>query len=275
MLIMDLICHLVEPYTFDLIFPASWPNTDITRQFIEMFLVLAIGGELFYFFSSGVDYVFFYDKTWLSHKKMLKNQISREVFSATTSAPFIAMLMTPFMVAEWRGYSKLYEDPSANGGVWGMLLSIALFILWTDFAIYWIHRFLHTFPSLYKYVHKEHHVWIIPTPWAAIAFHPLDGWAQELPYLAFPFLWPLQKHLYIVLYVFILSWTVSIHDRINVVDNYVINSAAHHDLHHRKFDYNYGQYFTFWDRIGGSHMDVDLSGQDKDALPPASSKKTQ
>jgi hypothetical protein len=41
------------------------------------------------------------------------------------------MLMTPIMVAEWRGYGKLYESPSEFYGVWGMLLSIAVFIVWT------------------------------------------------------------------------------------------------------------------------------------------------
>ncbi len=138
--------------------------------------------------------------------------------------------MTPFMVAEWRGYGKLYYYPSEFYGVWGMLLSVAAFIVWTDFAIYWIHRWLHTFPTLYKYIHKEHHVWVIPTPWAAIAFHPLDGWAQEIPYLLFPFFFPLQKHLYLALYIFILSWTCSIHDRINLTEHPFINTAAHHDV---------------------------------------------
>ncbi|RUP51578.1 hypothetical protein BC936DRAFT_147266 [Jimgerdemannia flammicorona] len=33
----------------------------------------------------------------------------------------------------------------------------------------------------------------------------------------------------------------------------VINSSAHHTVHHLYFNYNYGQYFTLWDRIGGSH----------------------
>jgi hypothetical protein len=99
---MDLITTMVEPYSFDLIFPASWPNTDITRQFIEIFVTLAIGGELFYFASSGLDYFFFFDKSWLTHKKILPNQMRREIWSATTSAPFISFLMTPFMVAEWR-----------------------------------------------------------------------------------------------------------------------------------------------------------------------------
>ena len=32
-----------------------------------------------------------------------------------------------------------------------------------------------------------------------------------------------------------------------------INGAAHHVLHHLYFNYNYGQYFTIWDKIGGSY----------------------
>lgn len=30
-------------------------------------------------------------------------------------------------------------------------------------------------------------------------------------------------------------------------------SAAHHTDHHLLFNYNYGQFFTLWDRIGGSY----------------------
>lgn len=75
---MDLIIKLVEPYSFDLLFPETWKNTDITRQFIEVFIVLAIGGELFYFFTSGLDYFFFFDKRWLEHKKILPNQVERK-----------------------------------------------------------------------------------------------------------------------------------------------------------------------------------------------------
>jgi lathosterol oxidase len=32
-----------------------------------------------------------------------------------------------------------------------------------------------------------------------------------------------------------------------------VNGAAHHVLHHLYFNYNYGQYFTIWDKIGGSY----------------------
>ncbi len=32
----------------------------------------------------------------------------------------------------------------------------------------------------------------------------------------------------------------------------IINGGAHHMDHHVYYNYNYGQYFTLWDRIGGS-----------------------
>ena len=35
----------------------------------------------------------------------------------------------------------------------------------------------------------------------------------------------------------------------------IINTSAHHAVHHLYFNYNYGQYFTFWDRFGGSHRE--------------------
>ena len=31
-----------------------------------------------------------------------------------------------------------------------------------------------------------------------------------------------------------------------------INSTTHHDLHHATFNYNYGLYFTWWDKLMGT-----------------------
>lgn len=47
--------------------------------------------------------------------------------------------------------------------------------------IYWMHRTLHTNKFLYKYVHALHHKYNSPetlSPWASIAFNPLDGCLQ-------------------------------------------------------------------------------------------------
>jgi hypothetical protein len=40
--VMDLIVQTLEPYSFDLVFPASWPNTDFSRQLIEVGTLAAV-----------------------------------------------------------------------------------------------------------------------------------------------------------------------------------------------------------------------------------------
>lgn len=104
--------------------------------------------------------------------------------------------------------------------------------------------------------HKPHHLWKIATPFASHAFHPVDGFMQSLPYHVYPFLFPLHKITYLGLYIFVNVWTISIHDgdyRVPRLLRHIINGSAHHTDHHLYFDYNYGQYFTLWDKIGGSY----------------------
>lgn len=43
----------------------------------------------------------------------------------------------------------------------------------------------------------------------------------------------------------------------------VINTSAHHFVHHVYFNYNYGQYFTFWDKLGNSHRQPNDEQYDK------------
>lgn len=38
-----------------------------------------------------------------------------------------------------------------------------------------------------------------------------------------------------------------------VANSAVINGAACHTMHHLYFNYNYGQFTTIWDRLGGSY----------------------
>jgi lathosterol oxidase len=120
-------------------------------------------------------------------------------------------------------------------------------------AIYWIHRWLHEYNWLYKNIHKPHHRWIVSTPFASHAFHPADGFSQSMPYHIFVFLFPLNKTLYLVLFVFVNFWTISIHDQAGFAWGEILNGADHHTIHHRDFLYNYGQYFTLWDKLCGTH----------------------
>lgn len=62
---------------------------------------------------------------------------------------------------------------------------------------------------------------------------------------------------YLGAFILVQFWTIAIHDRAYFVNNSWINGAAHHTIHHLEFNYNYGQYFTLWDRIGGSYKRPD------------------
>lgn len=216
---------------------------------------------MIYFTCATLSYVFVFDKTTFNHPKYLKNQIRQEISQTVRSIPIMAVFTVPAFVAEVRGHSFLYDTLSAPGfshwlldltGSWYTYLQFPFFILFTDFFIYWIHRGLHH-PILYKRLHKPHHKWIMPTPFASHAFHPLDGFSQSVPYHVFPFLFPLQKFSNIALFTFIQIWTVMIHDGEYVANSPIINGAACHTMHHLYFNYNYGQFTTLWDRLGGSY----------------------
>jgi lathosterol oxidase len=65
----------------------------------------------------------------------------------------------------------------------------------------------------------------------------------------------MHKYIYLLMFVLVNFWTVSIHDgdfRVPRGLQSLINGSAHHTDHHVYYNYNYGQFFTLWDRIGGS-----------------------
>jgi lathosterol oxidase len=199
-----------------------------------------------------MSYIFIFDKTTFKHPKYLKNQIRLEMAQTMRSLPVMAILTVPFFLGEVRGYAKLYDSVADEPFPYYNILQFPIFIGFTDFFIYWIHRGLHH-PLVYKTLHKPHHKWIMPTPYASHAFHPVDGWAQSIPYHVFPYVFPLQKFAYVVLFAFINIWTVMIHDGEYIANSPVINGAACHTMHHLYFNYNYGQFTTLWDRLGGSY----------------------
>ncbi|EON65873.1 C-5 sterol desaturase [Coniosporium apollinis CBS 100218] len=231
---------------------SRWPRDNIFRQAVTLYLITWIFGLVIYFFCATFSYLFIFDKATFNHPKYLKNQMRMEIAQSMVSMPIMAIFTVPMFLLEVRGYSRMYDSTAEGPGMWYNILQFPLFITFTDFFIYWIHRALHH-PLIYKRLHKPHHKWIMPTPYASHAFHPLDGYAQSVPYHVFPFIFPLQKFAYIALFTFINVWTVMIHDGEYVADSPIINGAACHTMHHLYFNYNYGQFTTLWDRLGGSY----------------------
>lgn len=243
--------HLLTPY----VYPSWFPEDDWRRQALSLYAMAMVGGAALYLVSATISYYLLFDHRLKKHPLFLKNQIRLELWTSLSSIPFMVLYTTPAFLFEVRGYSKLYMGIEGWTGWLLIVVSAGAFIVFTDCFIYWIHRFLHH-PWVYKRVHKTHHRWKIPTPFASHAFHPLDGFLQSCPYHIYPFLFPLHKVLYLGLFMFVNIWTVSIHDgdyRVPGLLEPFVNGAAHHTDHHLFYNYNYGQFFTLWDRIGRSY----------------------
>lgn len=245
-----------------------FPRDSIIRQ-LTSFLFIAWGGSfLLYTIVSAFSYYVLFDRRLEHHPRFLPNQVRKEIALSLQSMPIIALMIVPWFVAEARGKTRMYSDIRQYGGEWfkGTMLegyghwvyvagSMSIFLAATDYCIYWIHRWLHI-PAIYKRLHKPHHKWVVPTPWAALAFHPLDGYSQSVPYHIIPFILPIHNWVYLGMFIFVNLWTILIHDGDMISGHFLekyINSPAHHTLHHLYFTCNYGQYFTWADSMGGSY----------------------
>ena len=250
---MNVILEYSDHYFLDSIYPKQWTSNDFYRQMISIFVIEIIGFWFLYIISGTLSYHYLFDKNLMKSKLFLPDQISREIKLSIRSIPFIAIMTLPIFIGEVRGYSRLYRITDGDRiSLVDITLQLIGFIIFTDTAIYWIHRWLHH-PLIYHPVHKPHHQWIVPTPFASHAFHPLDGFLQSVPYHIYVYVLPMEENLYFVLFVLVSVWSTSIHDGNHKLSGTVINSAACHTLHHRQFNYNYGQYFTLWDRIGKTY----------------------
>ncbi|KAI0346579.1 hypothetical protein BDW22DRAFT_772788 [Trametopsis cervina] len=235
-------------------YASAWPRDYILRQTISLGILTAVGVHLLYFLFAGFSYAFVFNHDMMKHPRFLKNQVKLEIQTSLKAMPTMIVLTLPWFVGEVRGHSKVYTDVNEYGWAY-LIFSVVLFLVFTDYSIYWIHRWEHH-PICYKWLHKPHHKWLIPTPFASYAFHPLDGYLQSIPYHLFIYVFPLHQKLFLGLFTFINCWTIFIHDSDMITGHpleKIINGPAHHTLHHLYFTVNYGQYFTLPDRMGGSY----------------------
>jgi Delta7-sterol 5-desaturase len=239
----------------------------LTHQMFVFWLILATGGILMYLSFASLSYNIyfrrlkrqFFPKTIdPDNTAELRKQAIHEIWIATCSIPFMAVLMMPAAVFSHRGYSKVYYNISDYG--WGyFFLSPILFFAFTDFMVYCFHRGLHH-PIIYKHVHKLHHTYKFTTPFSSHAFNPVDGFGQGVPYYIFVYLLPLHNVLFMCLFVMVNFWTISIHDQVDFGGHF-LNTTGHHTIHHELFNYDYGQYTTVWDRLGGSYRPAEQTHQ--------------
>jgi lathosterol oxidase len=140
------------------------------------------------------------------------------------------------------------------GGIVPAIMYFILYIMIVEIGVYWMHRTLHTNKLLYKYIHGLHHKYnkaVTLTPWASIAFNPIDGILQASPYVVGIFLVPVNYYTHILCLFFTGIWATNIHDSVPA-DSEPFMGAKYHTYHHTHYHYNFGQFFIFCDYFWGT-----------------------
>lgn len=224
---------------------------------IVIFLVIA--GR--YFLAAGLFYAVFYlwfPEKWkdrkISSREYSRHQFRREVGWSCVTATIFALSGTITAVLWQKGYTKLYMEVHQYP-LWWLPSSLLLAMLLHETYYYWLHRWMYH-PKVFRIVHKVHHDSNITSPWTAFSFHPLEGIIQALflPLL----LLVMPMHVYVLLLQLVFMTVSSVVNHLDIeiypkrfnkhfIGRWLIG-ATHHSLHHRQFKYNYGLYFTFWDK---------------------------
>ena len=197
----------------------------------------------------------------IQNRKAKRADYIREFSSSIRTVLFFAITTLSTLMLEQAGIIKLRIDEIAPIT---LAWQIVLVVLAHDAYFYWMHRALHH-RKLFKATHLHHHKSRTPTPWAAYSFSTWEAITEAAFVPLFLLASSLAGITYAGLAMLVFLWHMIIrnvigHAGIEIyprgwADNPLTgwwNTTTHHDLHHSSGTWNYGLYFTWWDRWMGT-----------------------
>ena len=238
------------------------PDFATSYWFVILTLIFFIIITGRYFLFAGIFYLIFY--VWFYEKWKIRkintrnykpNQFKTEIKWSIVTSLLFSIAGTVTVILWQKGYTKVYTNLNLHGW-WYLPMSLIIFMLCHETYYYWLHRWMHR-PAVFKIVHKVHHDSNISSPFTAFSFHPLEGLLQAIFLPAMLMILPMHYYVIIIQLTIMTISSVINHLDIEIYskkfnDHFFgkwIIGATHHSLHHKQFKYNYGLYFTFWDKI--------------------------
>jgi sterol desaturase/sphingolipid hydroxylase (fatty acid hydroxylase superfamily) len=171
------------------------------------------------------------------------------IFSTVGISMFLleraGLLPGPALAAQW-------------GMAWGAA-SLVLMIIAHDAYFYWTHRLMHD-PRLFRRMHRRHHRSHNPSPFTAYSFDLAEAavLASFVPLwmILVPTPWPVTG-LFMLHQIVRNTLGHSGYELMPANRNGrpllgFLTTTTHHDLHHAEAGWNYGLYFTWWDKMMGT-----------------------
>jgi sterol desaturase/sphingolipid hydroxylase (fatty acid hydroxylase superfamily) len=238
------------------------PDLAIPLQFllVTALFFLVITGR--YLLIAGIFYGVFYkwfpgkwQQRKINKRAYRKAQFKKEVTWSMITALIFSVAGSLTVLLWQQGYTKVYTEIS-DYAWWWLPVSLFLSMFLHETYYYWVHRWMHN-PRIFRLVHKVHHDSNITSPFTAFSFHPVEGLLQAIVLPVTIMIIPMHPGVILLQLTIMTFSSVINHLDIEIyprgfekhfIGKWLIG-ATHHSLHHKQFRYNYGLYFTFWDKL--------------------------
>ncbi|KAJ7000542.1 hypothetical protein D5086_008514 [Populus alba] len=238
--------------------PSSWWVT--LPHFLQTWLRNYIAGTLLYFISGFLwcFYIYYLKRNVYVPKDTIPSNRAMllQIYVAMKAMPCYTLLPTVSEYMIENGWTKCFSSISEIGW-FAYIIYFLIYLVIVEFGIYWMHRELHDIKPLYKYLHATHHIYNKQntlSPFAGLAFHPIDGILQALPHVIALFLVPTHFRSHVALLFIEAIWTANIHDCIHA-NLWPVMGAGYHTIHHTTYKHNYGHYTIWMDWMLGTLRD--------------------
>ena len=187
--------------------------------------------------------------------KQIKAELKNAFFTLLVGALFSSIVI----YLSTKGYTKIYIRFTDHNPLLGFA-GFFMLLLIDDTWFYWCHRLLHH-KAIFRYVHVVHHKSIDVNPFTSLSFH----WVE--PFLLSFWIFPVS--LFVPIYAPVLG-LVQIWGLLDNIKSHLgyelypaklnkswlrfLTSSTHHNMHHSKFNGNYGVHFRLWDRLLGTEF---------------------
>ena len=233
------------------------------KPFIEVWPDIFLLDLLRYLIPTSIFFTLFWviGRKWWQHLFIQKvfpkqTQLWKEFGYSMSTVLIFSLVGFGIYSSERAGVVTLIYSKISDYGVVYMIVSFILTLVFHDFYFYWTHRLMHL-KRLFKYVHRVHHESTNPSPWAAYAFHPWEALVQAMVLPIMVFTMPLHPLTIFLFLTYMIVRNVIGHLGFEILPkgftkNKWVNwntAITHHNMHHEHFHYNYGLYFSWWDRL--------------------------
>lgn len=194
----------------------------------------------------------------IQQKFPLPNDYAREILYSISTTLIFALVGYTVFLSPFAKYTQVYHDIEQRGVAY-FLASIVMMLLLHDTYFYWTHRLMHR-KAVFRIVHRVHHLSTNPSPWAAMAFHPIEAVIEAGVIVLIALLFPAHPLGLAIFLLFMMIYNVYGHLGYELYPKGFsrsmigkwINTSVNHNMHHQQINGNYGLYFLFWDRIMGT-----------------------